>query len=147
MSLCISKSAIVTATILINGSLWMGIFERSDKDGYAVARKIFGSEPSDAEIYEFVLQNYAELKFGPPQDFQLIIKRMNPKRVQREVRREMDRVKDSTKPSTHAQDYMRQELEKNKKARKRRAKAENEAMKERQFSIRQKKKKEKHRGH
>ncbi len=142
-----TEKAVVTATILLNRSLWMGIFERTDREGYAVARKIFGKEPTDAEVYEFVLQNYTELKFGPPQEFQLIVKRMNPKRVQREVRREMQRVKEATKPSTHAQDYMREELEKNKKERKKLTRAEKEARSERQFAIRQEKKKEKHRGH
>ena len=137
----------VTATILLNGSLWMGIFERTDKKGYAVARKIFGSEPSDAEVYEFVQKEYLELKFGEPQEFKLQIKRTNPKRVQREVRREMERVKESMKPSTHAENYMREELEKNKKVKKKISKAEKEARAEKQFELKQQKKKEKHRGH
>ena len=45
----------INVTILFENNFWMGIFERNDDDGYAVARKIFGSEPSDAELYEFVL--------------------------------------------------------------------------------------------
>ncbi len=137
----------IKATILLDGSFWTGIFERTDKKGYSLARKIFGKEPSDPEIYEFVLQNYHELKFGPPQEFKLVIKRMNPKRVQRKVRREMEKVKASSKPSTHAQDYMREEIEKNKKEKKRLGKKEKEEALEKKFLLRQQKKKEKHQGH
>jgi multidrug efflux pump subunit AcrB len=137
----------VKGTILFEGSFWIGLFERTDKQGYAVARRVFGKEPSDAEVYEFVLQNYHELKFGAPQEFQLVIKRMNPKRLQREVRREVEKVKQNTKPSTQAQDYIRNELEKNKKERKLVSKKEKEAHLERQFLLKQSKRKEKHRGH
>ena len=135
------------ATIFFESPYWVGTFERVDKEGYQVAREIFGKEPSNAEIYEFVLKNYDKLKFGTFQEFKLKIKRKNPKRVQREVKREMERIKKSTKPSTLAQDYMRQELEKNKKAKKKRIKIEKEEYKEEQFLLKQKKKKEKHRGH
>lgn len=137
----------IKATIFFEGPFWVGSFERTDKEGYAVARKVFGGEPSDAEIYEFVLKDYHELKFGKPQEFELTIKRVNPKRLQREVRREMERVKQMTRPSTLAQDYMREELEKNKKEKKRNTSAQKQARKEAQFLLKQDKKKQKHRGH
>ena len=121
----------------------MGIFERTDKEGYAIARKNFGGEPSDGEVYDFVLHNYDELKFGMPQDFHLEIKRMNPKRMQRRVRREMEKMKETTKPSTHAQDYMREQIEMNKLEKKQLNKAEKEARKEKQFSLKQQKRKAK----
>jgi hypothetical protein len=139
--------AIVKATILFEKRFWVGIFERTDKEGYAVARHIFGGEPSDPEIHEFVLNHYAELKFGELKQLELQIQRMNPKRVQREVRREMEKMKESTKPSTLAQDYMREELEKKKMQKKSINSAEKEARKEEQFSLKQQKRKEKHRGH
>ena len=137
----------IKATILFERTFWVGIFERTDKEGYAVARKIFGGEPSDAEVYDFVLYNYDELQFGMPQDFQLEIKRMNPKRMQRIVRREMEKIKETTKPSTHAEDYMREQVEKNKLEKKQLSKAEKEARKEKQFSLKQQKRKEKRKGH
>lgn len=137
---------IIKVTIFLDGPYWVGTFERMDKKGYSIARNIFGAEPSDAEVHEFVLNHYQELKFGAPQEFKLVIKRMNPKRAQREARREMERIKKTTKPSSQAQDYMREELEKNKKEKKRTNKAEKEARKEKQFLLKQEKKKEKHRG-
>jgi hypothetical protein len=137
----------IKATIFLDGSFWVAVFERTDKEGYAVARKIFGTEPSDAEIYDFVLNNYQELKFGAPQEFHLVIKRMNPKRLQREARRTMEKIKATTKPSTHAQDYLREEIEKKKKQRKNLSQKEKQARKERQFLQKQEKRKRKHRGH
>lgn len=137
----------ITATIVLDGPLWVGLFERTDKADYAIARHIFGGEPSNAEVYEFVLHHYAELQFGAPRHFELVIKRMNPKRMQREVRREMERAKATLSPSTFAQDYMREELEKHKKEKKKTNKADREVEKERQFQLRLAKKKEKHRGH
>ena len=85
--------ATVKATIFFDKRFWVGTFERTDKEGYAVARHIFGAEPSDLEVHEFVLNHYHELKFGEAKEITIQIQRMNPKRVQREVRREMARVK------------------------------------------------------
>lgn len=137
----------IKATIFFNKRFWVGTFERSDKEGYAVARHIFGNEPSDPEVHEFVLNHYHELKFGDAQEITLQIQRMNPKRVQREVRREMARIKETARPSTLAQDYMREEIEKKKKEKKRISSAQKQERKDEQFLLRQEKRKEKHRGH
>lgn len=139
--------AIVKATLFYEKRFWVGLFERTDKEGYAVARHIFGGEPADQEVYEFILNNYQNLKFGELKDIQIQIQRMNPKRVQREIRKEMDKLKETTQPSTLAQDYMREEIEKNKLIKKTTTRAENQARKEEQFALKQEKKKEKHRGH
>lgn len=137
----------IRATLFFENRFWIGTFERTDKAGYAVARHIFGGEPTDPEVYEFILNHYHELHFGEPKEFTLEIKRMNPKRVQREVRREMEKIKETTKPSTLAQDYMREEQEKKKMERKHKSSAEKQARKDEQFVLKQEKKKEKHRGH
>ena len=137
----------IKATIFFDKRYWVGTFERTDKEGYAIARHIFGGEPTDPEIYEFVLEHYKDLNFGTAKEITLEIKRMNPKRVQREVRREMEKLKETSKPSTFAQDYMREELEKKKMEKKRQTSAEKQARKDEQFALRQQKKKEKHQGH
>lgn len=137
----------IQATIFLDKRYWVGTFERTDKEGYAVARHIFGGEPTDSEVYEFVLTHYQELKFGEPKEFTFEIKHMNPKRLQREVRREMERIKETTKPSTFAQDYIREEIEKKKLQSKKESSEDKQARKEEQFALRQQKKKEKQRGH
>ena len=137
----------IKATIFFDKRYWVGIFERTDKEGYAIARHIFGGEPADQEVYEFVLNHYQDLNFGEPKEFTLEIKRMNPKRVQKEVRREMERIKETKRPSTFAQDYMREELEKKKLEKNRQSSAEKQARKDAQFALKQQKKEEKQRGH
>ncbi len=143
----IKKQYTIKVTILLENSFWVGIFERNDGEGYAVARKIFGGEPTDAELYEFVLAHFDELKFTEPREFELVIKRKNPKRAQREVRREMEKAKKGLMSTTHAQEVLRLELEKNKKSNKVISKTEKEAHQEEKFRQKQEKKKKKHRGH
>ena len=135
------------ATIFFESPYWVGTFERIDSEGFAMACNIFGKEPLDAEVYEFVLYYIDKLNFGKPRAFELEIRRMNPKRKQREVKREMEKFKSATRPSTFAQNYMREELERHKKERKTLSKNERDALVERQFLLKQAKRKEKHRGH
>src|SRR5271165_1152992 len=70
------KMAAIKATIFFDKRFWVGTFERTDKEGYAVARHIFGAEPSDPEVHEFVLSHYVELKFGEAKEVSLQIQRM-----------------------------------------------------------------------
>lgn len=136
----------IKATIFFEKKFWVGTFERTDKEGYALARHIFGAEPTDPEIYAFVLNHYDALNFGDAKEINLEIKRTNPKRVQREVRREMERMKETARPSTFAQDYMREELEKKKKEKKVSNREKKLAHQEEQFARKQRKKRDKHRG-
>lgn len=137
----------IKVTVLIENSLWTAIFERNDPEGYAVARKIFGTEPSDPELYEFVLNNFHELKFTSPQEFKLIIKRKNYKRMQREVKKELSKSKNDAPIVSHAQETLRIELEKNKKIKQTISKAEKELKLKQKFLEKQNKKKEKQKGH
>ncbi len=141
------KQYTIKVTVLLENSFWIGVFERNDSEGYAVARKIFGVEPTDAELYEFVLIHFDELKFTEPQEFRLVIKRKNPKRVQREVRHEMEKAKKGLSSTTHAQEVLRLELEKNKKLKKGTSRTEKVARQEERFRQKQEKKKKKQRGH
>ena len=137
----------IKVTVQLKNSLWLGIFERDDEEGYAVARHIFGDEPTDPELYAFVSEHYFELKFTEPNaNIRLEIKRKNYKRMIREVRKEMKKS-DQNPPSSRAQDVLRQELEKNKKVRKSLTREQKEAEKEAKFNLRQSKKKKKMRGH
>ena len=138
----------INVTVQIENALWVGVFERDDHEGYAVARKIFGSEPSDAELYDFVSHHYQELKFSEPQiGIKLIIKRKNPKRVLREVKQHKKRASNSKVPMTRAQEALKEELEKNKKQRRQITRAERIAKEAAKFQLRQEKKKQKYRGH
>lgn len=137
----------IHVTVLLENSLWVAIFERHDDEGYAVARKIFGDEPTDPELYHFILANYQELNFSEAHDFKIIIKRKNHKRMQRDVKKEVAKAKKGLSTVTHAQEMLRLELEKNKKTRKIISKVEKEIQLERKFLMKQAKKKKKHQGH
>lgn len=137
----------IKVTVFYETHFWIGLFERSDDTHLAVARKIFGGEPTDAELYDFILNNYNELKFTEPHNFKLIIKRKNHKRMQREVRREMEKAKQGLSNTTRAQEVLRLDMEKNKKVRKTVSRAEKEARAELKFQQKQTKRKQKHRGH
>lgn len=58
-----------------------------------------------------------------------------------------DPFDDQDLASMFAQEYMRQELEQKKLEKKRKTSAEKQARKDEQFSLKQQKKKAKHRGH
>lgn len=137
----------IKVTVMLEKSFWVGVFERNDAAGFAVARKIFGNEPTDAELYQFILTNYHELKFTEPQEFTLIIKRKNPKRILRDVKREVEKARGSQPKNTHAQEVLRLALEKNKKIKNKVSKAEKQKLIAEKFSLKQEKKKKKHRGH
>jgi hypothetical protein len=137
----------IKVTVQLKNSLWIAIFERDDDEGYAVARHIFGAEPTDPELYEFVSGNYFALKFTEPHNnIKLDIKRKKYKRMVREVRKEMKKSSQHP-PSSRAQDVLREELEKNKKVRKSLTREQKQAEKDAKFALKQSKKKKKMRGH
>ncbi|QLH42995.1 MAG: YjdF family protein [Coxiellaceae bacterium] len=104
----------ITVLVYFEGPFWVGLFERHDKDNSAVARHVFGSEPTDAELYQFVLTEYQLLHFSEPeQNIKLTIKRKNPKRISREVRRLMQKSA-SDVSMTRAQEAIKLEIEKQK---------------------------------
>lgn len=131
-------------TVFYENPFWVGVFEREEGNKYQTSRVVFGPEPKDVEVYEFVLQNYSKLKFSRPVKSEVIKeKKINPKRLQREVMKEQKNHGISTK----AQETMRLELEMNKVERKHRSSTERELEKKRLFEKKQDKKKKKRKGH
>ncbi|MFN8373915.1 MAG: YjdF family protein [Anaerolineae bacterium] len=133
-------------TILFDPPYWVGVLEE-ERDGFLyAARYIFGAEPSDQEVLEFVQHELSALQAhmtrGIPLE-QKVQKAVNPKRVQREIRREIAQQGISTK----AQEAMRLQIESNKAQRKQTSRAEREAERERQYQLSREKARQKHRGH
>ena len=120
-------------TILFENPFWIGLFERIDGDKYEVCKITFGAEPKDYEVYDFLLKNWHKLKFSPPVKTEKIEERkINPKRMQG--------------IGTKAQQALKLQHEQGKLERKVKSREQKEAEKERQFALRQEKKKAKHRG-
>jgi len=85
----------VKLTILFNNPFWIGVFEESKGEDYKVCKVTFGAEPKDAEVYDFILQNYYKLKFKIIEDDKkdVIItsdfEKINPKRIQKLIKKEV----------------------------------------------------------
>ena len=130
-------------TILFEAPFWICLYERIDGDRYEVCKITFGAEPKDYEVYDFLLQNWRTLKFSPPLKADRIEERkINPKRMQREINNQLQDRGIGTK----AQQALKLQHEQNKLERKTKSREQREAEKERQYALRQEKKKAKHRG-
>ena len=55
----------VKLTVYFENPFWVGIFERNIDEKLSVCKVIFGAEPKDNEILNFVLNKYNKLKYSP----------------------------------------------------------------------------------
>lgn len=129
-------------TVLFEEPFWIGLYERFDSGHYEVCKITFGAEPKDYQVYEFVLRHWGHLRFSPevggvPQS----VPHKNPKRVQREIRKGL-----TAGVGTKAQQALQMQREQNKQVRRTVSREQREAEKERQYALRQEKKKAKHKG-
>lgn len=123
---------------------WVGVYEREDGERYEACKIIFGAEPKDYEVWDYLLTNWGRLKFSPPVRAEHIEeRRMNPKRLQREISSELK----GTGVGTKAQQALKLQHEQNKTERKSKSREQKEAEKVRKYEQRQQKRREKHRGH
>ena len=130
-------------TVFWDGAFWVGVYERVSEGELTACKIIFGAEPKDSEVYEFLLRNYHRLRFSPAvPNGQEKERRESPKRRQRAVRRELA----ARGVGTKAQQALALQREAGKEARRERSRAERAEEKERRFRERQRKKREKHRG-
>lgn len=138
-----SSDAQSILTILFEAPFWVGLYERMDHGRYEVCKITFGSEPKDYEVQEFLLKNWHRLKFSPPiQAASIIERKINPKRMQREIHSQLQEKGIGTK----AQQALKLQHEQCKLEKKAKNREKKEADKDRQFAIRQEKRKAKHRG-
>ena len=130
-------------TVYFEKQFWVGVFERIEDGKLSVSKVIFGSEPKDLEVQEYIQKYYASLKFSPAVDTVVKDKRRNPKRMQREAKRQMH----ETGIGTKSQQALKLQQEQNKQKRKTRSREKKEAEKLRMFEMKQQKKREKHKEH
>ena len=107
-----------------------------------MCKVVFGAEPKDYEVWEYLLKNYSRLRFSP--SVETVVKKefVNPKRLQRQIRNETV----ATGIGTKSQQALQMQREENKLVRKALSRKQREAEKQRQFDLKQQKRKEKHRG-
>ena len=122
-----------TLTILFQDPFWIGLYEREEDGRYQVCRIVFGAEPRDQEVYQFLLEHWRKLRFSPAVAGGLPPEAIrNPKRRQREVQRETRTAGIGTK----AQQALKLQQEQGKLERKVRSRQEKEAEEARRFQLR-----------
>ena len=129
-------------TVFFENPFWVGVFEHIEKEKLSVCKVTFGAEPKDYEIGELIDKGYCQLKFSPAVDVAVKKETVNPKRLQREVRKQTLQTGIGTK----SQQALQLQREENKLERRVFGKEQREAEKQRQFEIKQQKRKERHRG-
>ncbi len=130
-------------TIYFEEPFWVGVFDELEGDKLSVCRVVFGAEPTDAEVYDFILKHYYHLRLSAPVKTEIRQKADNPKRRQRNARKQLEKSGIGTK----SQQTLQKQYEENKTERKRTTREQREVEKQRQFELKQQKRKEKHRGH
>ena len=129
-------------TVFFDDPFWVGVFERIEENKLSVCRVVFGAEPKDYEVYDFILKNYSNLKFSSSIEVEVKKGNANPKRLQREARKQSKQVGIGTK----SQLALQQQREEMKLERKTKIRQRRELEKQRKFELKQEKRKQKHRG-
>ena len=130
-------------TVFFEEPFWVGIFERISDGHLTVCKVAFGTEPKDYEVKEYILRNYFRLKFSPAVEIELKQIADNPKRRQRAARKQMQHTGIGTK----SQQALQKQREEWKTEHRLRSKEERDAQAQRQYALKQQKRKEKRKGH
>lgn len=130
-------------TVFFEEPFWVGVFEHTDSGKLSVCKVTFGAEPTDAEIYEFILTHYRNLKFSPAVAAAVKSEHTNPKRLKREIRKRMN----SKGIGTKSQQALKLQQEQFKTERRVKSREQKELEKQRKFELKQQKRLQKRRGH
>lgn len=132
----------VSLTIFFEEPFWIGVFERTENGKLSVCKVTFGAEPKDYDIWEFILKNYYKLKFSSNVETKIKQTANNPKRRQRNIRKQLQ----TSGIGTKSQQALQTQRELTKIETKQLHKKQRELEKQHQFDLKQKKRKEKHKG-
>lgn len=137
------ETAVCKLTVWFEDPFWVGVVEREAGGRYEACKITFGAEPRDCEVYQFVLERWSRLRFGPSLPASPVEDRAGgPKRARRAARRQTETVGIGTK----AQRALQLQREQGKQVRKVLSRGQREAEAERKFQLRQEKRRKKHRG-
>ena len=130
-------------TVFFDEPFWVGVFEKTQEGSLSVSKVIFGAEPKDGEVLDFILKHYNSLNFSPAVPFAVKEAKKNPKVMQRKVKKELQKEGIGTK-SQQALKLWQEQYKQDKKTNNR---AQKNVREERLFLLKQQKKKAKHKGH
>ncbi|WP_042349331.1 YjdF family protein [Bacillus massiliigorillae] len=133
-------------SIFYDGQYFIGLVEIKSNNKLQVYRYIFGQEPKDQDVLDFIHNDLLRLiekhdQTGVPIKKECL-KKINPKRLQRKVSKEIQQRGISTK----AQEALKEEYEQRKKVQHIQTKEVKEAQKQYKREIKVQKAKNKHRG-
>lgn len=137
-------------TVFFDGSFWCGLVEyANERQKYRVIRHIFGKEPQDEDIFEFVffklpglIERNDLIEVGGTAST-VKQQKINPKRMQRIISKQKRRPVLSTK----AQLALQEEQNAKKTLRKKQQKQNKELLQKQKFAQKQAKKHQKQKGH
>ena len=133
-------------TVYYQGPYWVGVLERYDTEGYWVGRHVFGGEPSNAELEQFLANEFDRIRLAlsplPLPENALPAPVPNAKRALRIAKKEQGKGLDSY---THI--ALQSQLKNSKLVRKEASKADREAAAILKFQLRADKRREKKKGH
>lgn len=132
-----------TLTVYHDGQFWVGIVEHVEEGKMGATRIVFGTEPSDEKVFQFVVGRWEKLIFfdGEAPSKSKLAK--NPKRRQREVSKTLKQPAMSTK----AQQVIANQREAAKRTAVHKRSQKRTEKAEARFEQRKLKRKQKHRGH
>ena len=130
-------------TVLFQPPFWVGIGERWEADGYSAARVVFGAEPTDAQLLQWLDKEWHRLRFSPAAEGKRPFKEHgNPKRALREARA----ATQVQGLSTRAQEALSRQREQDGLSRKVQNRHKRQEEAEQKYLLRRQKKREKKRG-
>lgn len=132
-----------TLTVYHGGQFWVGLAERIEDGRYEVARIVFGEEPSNEEILQFVISKWAKLEFFGDDPTEMNRPAKNPKRRARVASKALKQPAMGTKAQQALASQREAMKRESVRARSQRRADEAEA----RFEQRKQKRKQKHRGH
>lgn len=132
-------------TVFHDGQFWVGVIENQEGGSLQAMRHVFGPEPQDADILNFVNVSMLSCirKANCAVAAKVPVRPANPKRLARLAAKEMQRIG----ASTFAQQAMQLELESRKLERKTQATERRQAAEDAKWAARISKAKAKRRGH
>jgi hypothetical protein len=136
----------VKLTVFFDGQYWVGVVEETEGTKVRACRHIFGPEPKDGEVLDFVRNSTTGLLDRATQRLETgklrNERKVNPKRLARQVAEEMRRHG----ISSYTHQTLQLELEHRKKERASEQRRHAKEMREKKRQLRLQKAKQKHRG-
>jgi hypothetical protein len=131
-------------TVYFEDPFWVGVFELISDESLEVCKVVFGAEPTESELHDYILKRWNTLCFSRsiPVDVP-VEKHISPKRRQRLIHKEMG----ASGISTKAQQAIKLEMETKKTESASISRQQQMEKAAARFQQQRQKRKEKHKGH